>query len=147
MITRGEAIGSIILTGTMLAVRSAAIASPFEEHSVTILCVIRYQLDATQLDHFQTYAENWGKIIPRCGGHLVGYYLPHEGTNDVGWGLISFESLASYERYKARLKADPEAIANFTTAREQRCILREERNFVRLVDGTFNLPSLLPRDA
>jgi NIPSNAP len=148
MITRGEAIGRVLLTAAVVAAGAPlADASPHEGRSMTILCVIRYQLDPAQIDKFQTYAENWGKIIPRCGGHLVGYYLPHEGTSDIGWGMISFESLASYERYKARLKADPEAVANFTTAREQRFILREERNFVRLVDGTFNKPSLLPKDA
>ncbi|MHB8754164.1 MAG: NIPSNAP family protein [Candidatus Acidiferrales bacterium] len=110
---------------------------------MTILCVIRYQIDPVQRDAFKRYAENWGRIIPRCGGHLVGYFLPYEGTNDVGWGLIAFDSLASYERYKARLKSDPEALENFATAQSKRIILREERNFVELVEGTFNLPSHL----
>ena len=64
---------------------------------MTITCVIRYQIDPFQRDAFKKYAENWGRIIPRCGGHLVGYFLPHEGTNDVAWGLIAFDSLASYE--------------------------------------------------
>lgn len=104
---------------------------------MTITCVIRYQIDPLQRDGFQKYAENWGRIIPRCGGHLVGYFLPYEGTNDVGWGLIAFDSLASYEAYKGRLKQDPEAIANFEMARRERFILREERNFVEAVDGTF----------
>ena len=110
---------------------------------MTILCAIRYQIDPFQKDAFKRYAENWGRIIPRCGGHLVGYFLPYEGTNDVGWGLIAFDSLASYERYKTRLKSDPEALENFATAQSKRIILREERNFVELVDGTFNLPSQL----
>ncbi len=114
-------------------------ASP--KNSMTITCFIRYQIDPYQRDAFKKYAENWGRIIPRCGGHLVGYFLPYEGTNDVGWGLISFDSLASYEAYKARLKADPEALENFKFAQTKRFILREERNFVELVDGTFNLPS------
>jgi hypothetical protein len=46
-----------------------------------ITCFIRYQIDPFQRAAFETYAENWGRIIPRCGGHLVGYFLPHEGTN------------------------------------------------------------------
>ena len=71
---------------------------------MTITCVIRYQIDPFQRDAFKKYAENWGRIIPRCGGHLIGYFLPHEGTNDVAWGLIAFDSLASYERYRARLE-------------------------------------------
>lgn len=108
---------------------------------MTIACVIRYQIDPYQRDGFRKYAENWGKIIPRCGGHLVGYFLPHEGTNDVAWGLIAFESLSAYERYKARLRTDEEALANFEMAQTKKLILREERNFVEVVDGTFELPA------
>jgi hypothetical protein len=108
-----------------------------------ITCVIRYQIDPFQRNEFKAYAENWGRIIPRCGGHLVGYFLPHEGTNDVAWGLIAFNSLADYEAYRARLKSDPEARENFAMAQRQRIILREERNFVEVVDGTFGLPSAL----
>src|SRR5579872_647360 len=105
-----------------------------------IAVFIRYQIDPFQRDVFKTYAENWGRIIPRCGGHLIGYFLPHEGTNDVGWGLIGFDSLASYEQYRARLRSDPEGRANFEMAQSKRLILREERNFVEVVDGTFEIP-------
>jgi hypothetical protein len=104
-----------------------------------ITCVIRYQIDPFQRDVFKTYAENWGRIIPRCGGRLVGYFLPHEGTNDVAWGLIAFDSLAAYETYRARLRSDSEALANFALAESKRIILREERNFVQVVEGTFHV--------
>jgi NIPSNAP len=110
--------------------------------SVKITCLIRYQIDPFQRDAFKQYAENWGRIIPRCGGHLVGYFLPYEGTNDVAWGLIAFDSLASYERYKARLKSDPEARENVAMAQAKRLILGEERNFVEIVDGTFGVPPI-----
>ena len=110
---------------------------------MTILCVIRYQIDPFQRDAFQKYAENWGRIIPRCGGHLVGYLLPYEGTNDIGWGRVALDSLASYERYKARLKSDKEARENFEIAQTKRFILREERNFADVVEGTFGIPSAL----
>ena len=112
-----------------------------------IACIIRYQIDPFQRDGFKKYAENWGRIIPRCGGHLVGYFLPHEGTNNVAWALIGFDSLASYETYRARLKTDPEARENFAMAQTKRLVLREERNFVEVVDGTFCLPSTLSRPA
>src|SRR5262245_45411182 len=105
-----------------------------------LTCMIRYEIDPLQKERFREYAENWGRIIPRCGGHLVGYFLPHEGTNDVAWGLIGFESLAAYEAYRARLKADPEALENFAMAQTNRLILREERSFVRVVEGTFGVP-------
>jgi len=104
-----------------------------------VTCIIRYQIDPFQRDVFKTYAENWGRIIPRCGGHLVGYFLPHEGTNDVAWGLIAFDSLAAYETYRARLRSDSEAVANFAMAESKRIILREERNFVQVVEGTLHV--------
>ena len=114
---------------------------------MAVTCVIRYQIDPFQREGFKQYAENWGRIIPRCGGHLVGYFLPYEGTNDVAWGLIAFDSLASYEMYRARLRSDPEARDNFAMAQSKRLILREERNFVEVVDGTFGLPSKLAGSA
>jgi hypothetical protein len=107
--------------------------------AMKLTCIIRYQIDPFQNEAFRTYAENWGAIIPRCGGHLVGYFLPHEGTNDVAWGLIAFDSLASYEAYRARLFADREARENLAMARTKRLILREERNFVEVAPGTFNI--------
>jgi NIPSNAP len=114
---------------------------------MTITCIIRYQIDPFQRDAFKKYAENWGRIIPRCGGHLIGYFLPYEGTNDVGWGLIAFDSLASYEAYRVRLKADPGARENLAIAQSKRFILREERNFVEVVDGTLGMPSALVKSS
>jgi NIPSNAP len=109
-----------------------------------ITCFIRYQIDPWQREEFLKYAKAWGDIIPRCGGHLLGYFLPHEGTNDIGWGLIAFDSIAAYERYRARLKSDPEAQANFAQAQAKRFILREERTFLEAVDETFGFRSQLP---
>ncbi len=108
---------------------------------MSLTCVIRYRIDPFQCEQFKQYAENWGRIIPRCGGQLVGYFLPYEGTNDVAWGLIAFETLAAYEIYRARLRTDREAQENFAMAQSLRLILREERNFVEVVDGTFGIPA------
>jgi hypothetical protein len=108
---------------------------------MTIACFIRYEIDPFQRAAFQTYAENWGRIIPRCGGELLGYFLPHEGTNNVAWGLVAFDSLATYEIYRTRLRTDPEGLANFAMAQTGRFILREERTFVESVAGTFRLPA------
>lgn len=107
---------------------------------MTLTCMIRYEIDPFQREAFKAYAEAWGRIIPRCGGHLVGYFLPYEGTNDIAWGLIAFDSLASYEAYRARLRADDEGRENFKRAQDQRFILREERSFVEVVEGTFEVP-------
>ena len=102
-----------------------------------IACFIRYEIDPFQREAFAAYAANWGRIIPRCGGQLLGYFLPHEGTNNVAYAVIGFESLAAYEAYRARLRADAEGKANFAMAQERRFILREERSFLAAVPETL----------
>src|SRR5580698_6378818 len=141
-ITRREAIAGLAAAGATLACGADALAqSSARRTAVTITCFIRYQIDPFQRDEFKKYAEAWGRIIPRCGGHLVGYFLPHEGTNDIAWGLIAFESLAAYESYRTRLKADAEGRANFETARARRFIVSEERTFCEVVGGTLGVPA------
>jgi hypothetical protein len=124
------------------AVRGASTGPSKKEDEVTITCFIRYEIDPFQRESFREYAANWARIIPRCGGHLVGYFLPYEGTNNVAWGLIAFDSLASYEAYRARLRTDSESRENFAAAQTKRFILREERTFVEVVDGTFGVPAV-----
>jgi NIPSNAP. len=148
-IDRREFMRVIATIGVALTMGGDAVSakSTARRTLMKITCFIRYQIDPFQRDAFKQYAENWGRIIPRCGGHLIGYFLPHEGTNDIAWGLIAFDSLASYERYKARLKSDPEARENFAMAQAKHLILREERNFVEIVDGTFGVASTLHEGA
>ena len=105
-----------------------------------IVCIIRYQIDPFQREAFEKRAEQLGRIIPRNGGHLIGYFMPDEGTNDIAWGLIGFNSLAEYETYRARLRKDQDLAREDAIIGSKRVILREERNFVRIVDGTFNIP-------
>jgi hypothetical protein len=95
--------------------------------------VHRYQLDPFKRDSFEEYVRRWLKIIPKCGGELVGYWMPHEGTDNIAHGLISFESLAAYEAYRARLKTDADGRTNFEFAQKERFILAEERTFLRQV--------------
>jgi hypothetical protein len=109
---------------------------------MTLTCFIRYRIDPFQRDAFHTYAEAWGRIIPRCGGGLIGYFLPHEGTNDIAYGLIRFASLAEYEAYRTRLRADAEGAANFRFAHEKRFILSEDRTF--LEDVPQEMPARSP---
>ena len=134
------ATGSVAFACPVTASSHPGIRKP----AVQIACFIRYQIDPFQKTEFARYAETWGRIIPRCGGHLIGYFLPDEGTNDIGWGLIGFDSLGSYEAYRARLRTDPAARANFEIAQSKRLILREERTFLEIADGTFNLPAVDP---
>lgn len=102
---------------------------------MTVTCCIRYVIDPFQRDAFEAYARAWTRIIPACGGDLLGYFLPHEGTNNIALALISFESLAAYETYRARLKADPAGLANFRFAQDKRFILEETRTFLAPVEG------------
>ena len=127
------AAGATSVTGvSMGTVATEAVSAP-SGGVVRIVVFIRYQIDPYKLEDFRKYAQNWARIIPRCGGHLLGYFMPHEGTNDVGWGLIGFDSLAAYEAYRAKLKADQEARENFSLAFNNRVILREERSFLEAV--------------
>jgi len=106
---------------------------------MTVTCFIRYELDPCKRDLFKKYAEAWGEIIPRCGGHLLGYFLPLEGTNYEAWGLVAFPSLACYEAYRARLRTDAAAMANFEFANTEGFILKEQRTFTEVVDTAFQL--------
>jgi NIPSNAP len=130
--TRRAALAGLAALGATLALADNKQVAE-KAGSVTITCFIRYQIDPVQREDFQKYAQAWTRIIPRCGGRLVGYFLPLEGTNDVAWGLISFDSLAAYEIYRARLKSDPAARANFAFAQSKRLIFREERTFLEAV--------------
>jgi hypothetical protein len=105
-----------------------------QEVAMTITVFIRYQLDPFKRDGFEAYARNWFTIIPKCGGEVVGYWMPHEGTDNIAYGLISFASLAAYETYRARLKSDSEGAVNFALAQQERFIVREERTFLRQVE-------------
>ena len=109
---------------------------------MNVTCFISYQIDPFQRAAFEQYAEAWARVIPRCGGRLVGYFVPVEGTNDVAFAVIGFDSLAEYEAYRARLRADPEGAANFAFAEANRLILREERSFLRGVPATLPAQTL-----
>jgi hypothetical protein len=102
--------------------------------TMAITCFIRYKIDPQQREAFKEYARKWLNIVPKCGGNVLGYYLPHEGTNYEAFGLLSFATLAEYEAYRARVKVDPEGKANFLFAQDKRFILREERTFLETVE-------------
>jgi hypothetical protein len=110
---------------------------------MAITCFIEYQIDPFKVQLFEEYAKQWARIIPACGGDLVGYFLPHEGTNFVAYGLISFENLAAYERYRARLKQDDAGWANFEFAKQHQFILQEKRSFLQVVDAAYQQSPLV----
>lgn len=102
---------------------------------MSLTCFIRYEIEPLRKEDFRRYAQAWLRIIPRLGGRLLGYWLPHEGSSTEAWGLISFDSLAAYEAYRTRLKADPEARANFEFAARERFIRAEWRSFPEVVEA------------
>jgi hypothetical protein len=104
------------------------------EVPMTVTVFIRYQIDPFKRAQFEQYAKRWLSIIPKAGGDLIGYWMPHEGTNNIAFGLISFENLAAYENYRAQLRVDSESVANFNFAEEHKMILSEERTFLRKVE-------------
>lgn len=100
-----------------------------------ITCFIRYEIDPCRPEAFSDYARNWGQAIPRCGGDLVGYFGPHEGSATTAYGVYHVEDLAAYEAYRARLREDPLGRENFAFARRERFIRSEERLFLRLASA------------
>ena len=101
---------------------------------MTVTCFIKYKLDPYKLAEFEAYAQVWLKVIPECGGDLIGYWMPHEGTNCEASALVSFESLAAYETYRAELRNNVDSVANFGKAQAQKFILEESRAWLRQVE-------------
>ena len=100
-----------------------------------LTCFIRYHIDPTRKQQFAQYARNWGEAIPRCGGDLIGYFAPHEGSTTLAYGVYNIENLAEYEAYRARLANDPLGQENYRFAQKERFLLREDRTFLKLVSA------------
>ena len=100
-----------------------------------ITCFIRYEIDPFKKEAFATYARNWGQVIPRCGADLIGYYAPHEGSATLAYGIYNIPSLAEYEAYRERLKADPLGRENYEFSQREGFILREDPTFLKLASA------------
>jgi len=98
------------------------------------LC-IRYTLDISKLPDFEDYARRFPEPIKRCGGKLVGYYLPTKiaGPTNFALALIDFSSLAAYEIYRDNLLADADAAENVRRMEKSGCVLIEDRSILRRV--------------
>jgi hypothetical protein len=128
-----EAIQTVPAEGFLDCFAALAMTEKTGEPIMSVTVFIRYQLDPFKRTQFEDYSKRWLTIIPKCGGDLIGYFMPHEGTNNIAFALISFESLAAYEAYRARLRQDAEGMANFHFAEDNKFILAEERTFLRKV--------------
>jgi NIPSNAP protein len=100
-----------------------------------ITMCIRYTIDANKLADFEEYAQRWPEPIRRCGGELLGYFAPTKlaGPTNFALALVGFRDLAAYERYREALMKDPDVVANVAAADRAKCILVEDRSFLRRV--------------
>jgi len=100
-----------------------------------ITMCIRYTIDPFKAGDFEQYARNWPEPIKRCGGELLGYFLPTKfaGPTNIALALISFRDLAAFEAYRAALMNDAGAVANVVAAEKAKCILIEDRSFLQRV--------------
>lgn len=100
-----------------------------------ITVCIRYTIDISKHSEFEQYALNWPEPIRRCGGELLGYFLPTKvaGPTNIAYALINFASLAAYEKYREALMHDEGAKQNFALADRSGCILIEDRSVLQLV--------------
>ena len=100
-----------------------------------ITVCIRYTVDMHRISAFEQYARNWSEPIHRCGGKLVGYFLPTRvaGPSNFGLALIDFANLAAYEQYREALMRDLGAKENFEFAEKSGCILVEDRSVLQRV--------------
>ncbi len=98
-----------------------------------ITCYVRYLIDPYKLSEFEHYAKLWIPLVNRFGGKHQGYFLPHEGANNVASALFSFNSLAEYEVYRHDSMQDVECQAAYAYAEKTRCIVSYERLFMRPV--------------
>jgi hypothetical protein len=97
-----------------------------------ILC-IRYTLNPNRIDAFRTYVENEQPIIRNFGGRIAGFYLPTDfaGPTNIAYGLIGFQSLDIYERYRQALVDDPGHRSNVADLVASGVVINMDRSFLR----------------
>src|SRR5439155_14213039 len=100
-----------------------------------ITCYLRYVIDSDKVAAFEEYGRLWIPLVERFGGRHHGYFLPHEGANNVALALFSFPSLTAYEQYRLASASDAECQRAYEFAKQTRCIVSYERSFMRPVLG------------
>ena len=67
---------------------------------------LRYVLNPRKLKEFEHYGKLWIPLVEKFGGQHHGYFMPSEGASNIALALFTFESLATYERYRQQSFAD-----------------------------------------
>jgi len=96
-----------------------------------VTCYLKYVIDPFKVKEFEHYAKLWIPLVEKFGGSHHGYFLPHEGANNIALALFSFPSLAEYESYRAKAKNDKECQAAMKHYEKTKCFLSFERSFMR----------------
>ena len=98
-----------------------------------ITCYLRYIIDPYKVAEFEQYGKMWIPLVNRLGGTHHGYFLPYEGSNNIGYALFSFPCLAEYEQYREIIKTDPDCQVELAFDEKTWCVSSFERSFVRPV--------------
>ncbi len=98
-----------------------------------VTCYLRYVIDPYKLAEFEKYGKMWIPLVNKFGGTHHGYFLPHEGANNIAIALFSFPNLAAYEEYRVKITKDTGCQEAFKHAKETRCIISFERSFMKPV--------------
>jgi hypothetical protein len=97
-----------------------------------ITLFLRYTFNPNKIRDFRTYVDAELEPIRRCGGQIIGYFLPTEfaGPTNEACGLIDFESLAAYEQYRAALANDAAHKTNAARLEESGAIVSVNRSLI-----------------
>ncbi len=98
-----------------------------------ITCYLRYVIDPFKRKEFEHYAKLWIPLVEKFGGKHHGYFLPHEGPNNIAIALFTFPSLAEYEIYREKAAEDSECQSAMEYYRKTKCFLSFERSFMEPV--------------
>ncbi len=95
-----------------------------------VTCYLKYVIDPYKIKEFEVYAKMWIPLVNKFGGTHHGYFLPHEGANNIAVALFSFPSLADYETYRNKMWKDSDCMKAFEHSEKTRCIVSYERSFM-----------------
>lgn len=114
-----------------------------------ITCMVRYEIDASRLADFESYARVWITLIEKYGGIHHGYFVPsadppraafsfaglgREGPGNIAVALFSFQSNEAYDKYRREVTYDPDCIAATKYQKESQCFTAYERTFLTPVE-------------
>jgi len=98
-----------------------------------ITCYLKYVIDPFKIKEFEHYGKLWIPLVEKLGGTHHGYFMPHEGPNNIALALFTFSSLAGYDQLRSRASGGADCLKAMAYYRETKCFLSFERTFMRPV--------------